>query len=135
MTLSNYLRFLKIFPSNPSTDPIWPFQKMKMKDSNFDRLEAQMDVAAATFIIGLTNTVTISAEAGPGRIGLNCHSSELGLKEKGMINAHAVGHGRYKNFMIERWFFVHAHIRLNVWRRLPLSLRSWYTRRKRNDDG
>ena len=58
----------------------------------FDRLEAQMDTAAATLIAGLTNTVTISAGAGPDRIGIDCHSSELG-KGNGFIGSHGIGHG------------------------------------------
>ncbi|NRA36594.1 MAG: DUF1552 domain-containing protein, partial [Planctomycetes bacterium] len=65
------------------------------KTGIFDRLEAQMDIAAATLIAGLTNTVTISAGAGPDRIGLSCHSSELGkVKGAGSFNAHEIGHGR-----------------------------------------
>ncbi|MEK6238651.1 MAG: DUF1552 domain-containing protein, partial [Planctomycetales bacterium] len=44
----------------------------------FDRLEAQFDVAAGTLIAGLTNVVTVSAGAGPDRIGLDCMASEVG---------------------------------------------------------
>jgi hypothetical protein len=58
----------------------------------FDRLEAQFDIAAGTMIAGLTNTVTVSAGAGPDRIGLSCMASEIG-KGNGFIGSHAIGHG------------------------------------------
>ena len=58
----------------------------------FDRLEAQFDIAAGTLISGLTNVVTVSAGAGPDRIGLDCMASEVG-KGSGFIGAHGIGHG------------------------------------------
>lgn len=58
----------------------------------FDRLEAQFDVAAGTLIAGLTNVVTVSAGAGPDRIGLDCMASEVG-KGNGYIGSHGIGHG------------------------------------------
>ncbi len=59
----------------------------------FDRLEAQFDIAAGTLIAGLTNVVTVSAGAGPDRIGLDCMASEVG-KGNGYIGSHGIGHGR-----------------------------------------
>jgi hypothetical protein len=59
----------------------------------FDRLEAQFDIAAGTMIAGLTNVVTVSAGAGPDRIGLDCMASEVG-KGNGYIGSHGIGHGR-----------------------------------------
>lgn len=58
----------------------------------FDRLEAQFDIAAGTLIAGLTNVVTVSAGAGPDRIGLDCMASEVG-KGNGFIGSHGIGHG------------------------------------------
>jgi hypothetical protein len=58
----------------------------------FARLDAQFDIAAGTFVAGLSNVATVSACAGPDRIGISCHSSEIG-KGNGMINAHGIGHG------------------------------------------
>jgi hypothetical protein len=58
----------------------------------FDRLEAQFDIAAGTLIAGLTNVVTVSAGAGPDRIGLDCLASEVG-QGSGYIGSHAIGHG------------------------------------------
>lgn len=58
----------------------------------FERLDAQFDIAAGTFLAGLSNVATVSACAGPDRIGISCHSSEIG-KGNGMINAHGIGHG------------------------------------------
>ncbi|MFT5525348.1 MAG: hypothetical protein ACI9HK_003316, partial [Pirellulaceae bacterium] len=58
----------------------------------FDRLEAQFDIAAGTLIAGLTNLVTMSAGAGPDRIGLSCMASEVG-KGNGFIGSHGIGHG------------------------------------------
>lgn len=58
----------------------------------FDRLEAQFQIAAGTMIAGLTNVVTVSAGAGPDRIGLSCMASEIG-KGKGYIGSHGIGHG------------------------------------------
>ncbi len=58
----------------------------------FDRLEAQFDVAAGIFIAGLTNVITVSAGAGPDRIGLDCMASEVG-KGNGYIGSHGIGHG------------------------------------------
>jgi len=59
----------------------------------FDRLQAQFDIAAGTLIAGLTNVVTVSAGAGPDRIGLDCMASEIG-KGDGFIGSHGIGHGR-----------------------------------------
>lgn len=58
----------------------------------FDRLEAQFEIAAGTMIAGLTNVVTVSAGAGPDRIGLDCMASEVG-KGNGFIGSHGIGHG------------------------------------------
>jgi len=58
----------------------------------FDRLEAQFEIAAGTMIAGLTSTVTVSAGAGPDRIGLSCMASEVG-KGNGYIGSHGIGHG------------------------------------------
>ena len=58
----------------------------------FDRLEAQFEIAAGTMIAGLTRTVTVSAGAGPDRIGLSCMASEVG-KGTGFIGSHGIGHG------------------------------------------
>jgi len=58
----------------------------------FDRLEAQFDIAAGAIIAGLTNVVTVSAGAGPDRIGLDCMASEIG-KGSGYIGSHGIGHG------------------------------------------
>ena len=71
---------------------------MQFKNANpgptgaFARLDAQFDIAAGTFIAGLSNVATVSACAGPDRIGISCHSSEIG-KGNGMVNAHGIGHG------------------------------------------
>ena len=59
----------------------------------FDRLEAQFDIAAGVLIAGLSNVVTVSAGAGPDRIGLDCMASEVG-KGSGYIGSHGIGHGR-----------------------------------------
>ena len=65
----------------------------------FDRLEAQFDVAAGCMIAGLTSVATISAGAGPDRIGLSCMASELGKSgDDGYIGAHSIGHGKYQRF-------------------------------------
>lgn len=58
----------------------------------FDRLEAQFEIAAGTLVAGLTNVVTVSAGAGPDRIGLDCMASEVG-KGNGFIGSHGIGHG------------------------------------------
>lgn len=58
----------------------------------FDRLAAQFDVAAGVLVAGLTNVVTVSAGAGPDKIGIGCTGEEVG-KGSGQINAHAIGHG------------------------------------------
>ena len=63
----------------------------------FERLEAQFDIAAGAMIAGLTNVVTISSGAGPGKVGISVDGSEIGL-QAGMIGSHAIGHGRsYQN--------------------------------------
>ena len=58
----------------------------------FDRLEAQFDIAAGVMISGLSNVITMSAGAGPDRIGLSCMASEVG-KGSGFIGSHGIGHG------------------------------------------
>ncbi|MBI1249328.1 DUF1552 domain-containing protein [bacterium] len=58
----------------------------------FERLEAQFDIAAGTLIAGLTNVVTVTAGAGPDRVGLSCLASEVG-KGEGRIGGHSIGHG------------------------------------------
>ena len=42
----------------------------------FHRLDAQFDIAAGMMLAGLTNTITVSAGAGPDRIGVSCMSSK-----------------------------------------------------------
>lgn len=60
----------------------------------FDRLDAQFDIAAGVLTAGLTSVVTVSAGAGPDRIGLSCMAEELGEGGgKGYINSHGIGHG------------------------------------------
>lgn len=60
----------------------------------FDRLDAQFDIAAGAMAAGLTNVATVSAGAGPDRIGLSCMAEELGgAKGNGYIGSHAIGHG------------------------------------------
>ncbi len=59
----------------------------------FDRLDAQFDIAAGVLLAGLTNVVTVSAGAGPDRIGLSCMATEVGASG-GYVGAHAIGHGR-----------------------------------------
>ena len=58
----------------------------------FDRLEAHFDIAAGMLIAGLTNVVTVSANAGPDRVGISCDASEVG-KGSGFIPGHGIGHG------------------------------------------
>ena len=78
----------------------------------FERLEAQFENAAGAMIAGLTNVVTMSAGAGPDRIGISCMASELGLKGgDGYIGAHAIGHGNYQQFAGISGPDCHAHIR------------------------
>lgn len=63
----------------------------------FDRLDAQFDIAAGVLAAGLTNVVTVSAGAGPDKIGLSCMAEELGYgKGKGFIPSHGIGHGASK---------------------------------------
>lgn len=59
----------------------------------FDRLEAQFSIAAGTMIAGLTRVMTVSAGAGPDRIGLSCMAKELGVNHEGYIGSHGIGHG------------------------------------------
>ncbi len=75
----------------------------------FDRLEAQFDIAAGTLIAGLTNVVTISAEAGAGKTGLSCMGGEVGAKENSYIGSHTIGHGGSSAGMSAG--DCHAHIR------------------------
>lgn len=58
----------------------------------FDRLEAQFDNAAGIMIAGLSRVITVSAGAGPDRIGLSCMGGEVG-KGQGYIGSHGIGHG------------------------------------------
>ncbi len=74
----------------------------------FDRLEAQFDIAAGVMIAGLSNIVTMSAGAGPDRIGLSCMGSEVG-KGSGFIGSHGIGHGGSAAGMTASE--CHAHIR------------------------
>jgi hypothetical protein len=77
-------------PIDPATGKI---TESKTAESGvFDRLEAQFEIAAGTLIAGLTNTATVSAGAGPDRIGLSCMASEVG-KGNGYIGSHGIGHG------------------------------------------
>lgn len=84
----------RISKAAPFIDPkIGEIKESKTEPTGvFDRLEAQFDIAAGTLIAGLTNTVTVSAGAGPDRIGLDCMASEVG-KGNGFIGSHGIGHG------------------------------------------
>jgi hypothetical protein len=84
----------QIAKSTPAIDPgLANIVKTKTASTGvFDRLEAQFDIAAGTLIAGLTNVVTVSAGAGPDRIGLDCMASEVG-KGNGYIGSHGIGHG------------------------------------------
>ena len=82
--------------ATPALDP----QKLKKPEGKksgptgiFDRLEAHFDIAAGMLIAGLTNVVTVSANAGPDRVGISCDASEVG-QGSGFIPAHGIGHGR-----------------------------------------
>ena len=57
----------------------------------FERMEAQLEVAAGAFIAGLTNVITLSSGAGRNQVGVSFDGSELDL-EAGPIPAHEVGH-------------------------------------------
>jgi len=60
----------------------------------FDRLDAQFDIAAGVMTAGLTNVATVTAGAGPDKIGLSCMAEELNSgKGKGYIGSHGIGHG------------------------------------------
>lgn len=84
----------RIAKAAPEIDP----KLSKISDSKtapsgvFDRLEAQFQIAAGAMIAGLTNVTTVSAGAGPDRIGLSCMASEVG-KGRGYIGSHGIGHG------------------------------------------
>ena len=84
----------EIARSTPEIDPkVGKIVQTKTAPTGvFDRLEAQFDIAAGTLIAGLTNVVTVSAGAGPDRIGLDCMASEVG-KGNGYIGSHGIGHG------------------------------------------
>lgn len=86
----------------------------------FDRLEAQLQIAAGTLIAGLTNVVTVSAGAGPDRIGLSCMANEIG-KGSGFIGSHAIGHGASQGGMPSAE--CHARIRRTCLDRLAGFLR------------
>ncbi len=74
----------------------------------FDRLEAQFEIAAGALIAGLTNVVTISSGAGPGKVGVSVDGSEIGLNN-GLIGSHSIGHGSsYQNHSAPD---LHARIR------------------------
>ncbi|MCG8587155.1 MAG: DUF1552 domain-containing protein [Pirellulales bacterium] len=85
----------RIAKATPVVDPsVGKISESKTAPTGvFDRLEAQFDIAAGTMIAGLTNTATVSAGAGPDRIGLSCMASEVG-KGDGFIGSHGIGHGR-----------------------------------------
>lgn len=57
----------------------------------FERMEAQFEIAAAAFIAGLTNVITVSSGAGRNKVGVSFDGSELDLAD-GPIPAHEVGH-------------------------------------------
>ena len=65
-------------------------QHVRFFGSDYKRKE--LVIAAGTLIAGLTNVVTVSAGAGPDRIGLDCMASEVS-KGSGFIGAHGIGHG------------------------------------------
>lgn len=58
----------------------------------FDRVEAQLDIAAGALIAGLTNVVTLSFGVHKDGFGLDCDGTEIGLGP-GHIGAHTIGHG------------------------------------------
>lgn len=58
----------------------------------FERLEAQLEVAAGALIAGLTNVVTLSSGSGLGRTGISPDGTEIGLSA-GRIGSHSIGHG------------------------------------------
>ncbi|MEM7232372.1 MAG: DUF1552 domain-containing protein [Planctomycetota bacterium] len=84
----------RIAKAAPSIDPkLGEITESKTGHSGvFDRLDAQFDIASSALIAGLTNVVTVSAGAGPDRIGLSCMASEVGAKG-GYVGAHGIGHG------------------------------------------
>ena len=84
----------RIAKFTPVVDPkVGTFSETKTGPTGvFDRLEAQFDIAAGTFIAGLTNVATVSAGAGSDRIGLSCMAEEVG-KGSGYIPSHGIGHG------------------------------------------
>ncbi len=84
----------QIQKATPKIDPkIGSIKETKNSETGvFERLEAQFEIAAGTLIAGLTNVVTISAGAGPDRIGLSCMANEIDAKG-GYVGAHAIGHG------------------------------------------
>lgn len=84
----------RIAKAAPTVDPkLGDIVQTKTAETGvFDRLDAQFEIAAGTFMAGLTNVVTVSAAAGPDRIGLSCMASEVG-KGNGFIGSHGIGHG------------------------------------------
>jgi hypothetical protein len=84
----------QIAQATPTIDPkLGSINETKTAPTGvFDRLEAQFDTAAGAMIAGLTNVVTMSAGAGPDKIGLDCMASEVG-KGNGYIGSHGIGHG------------------------------------------
>jgi hypothetical protein len=84
----------KIAKATPAIDPkVGHIVETKTGQTGvFDRLEAQFDIAAGTLVAGLANVVTVSAGAGPDKIGLSCMGEEIG-KGSGYIGSHAIGHG------------------------------------------
>lgn len=87
----------------------------------FDRLEAQFDIAAGVMLAGLSNVITMSAGAGPDRIGLSCMGSEVG-KGSGFIGSHGIGHGGSAAGMSAS--DCHAHIRRKCLEKLAKFLRT-----------
>lgn len=84
----------RIAEATPEVDPELESAKNSKTEPNgvFDRLEAQFEIAAGVLIAGLSNVVTVSAAAGPDRVGLSCMASQLGANG-GYIGAHGIGHG------------------------------------------
>lgn len=85
----------QIRKATPTLDPKRLTQSQANKSGPtgvFDRLEAHFDIAAGMLVAGLTNVVTVSANAGPDRVGISCDASEVG-KGNGFIPGHGIGHG------------------------------------------
>ena len=87
----------------------------------FDRLEAQFEIAVGAMVAGLTNTITVSAGAGPDRIGLSCMASEVDKGGAGFIPSHGIGHGGSAAGMSSGE--CHARIRRKCMEKLALFIR------------